>query len=475
MNMKKRAEAYIDTVITIFLGLVVLYLGINIFMFSVTYTKMNDMANVVAEWCAERGETVEADVRSEFASFAEGYGFDMEDISVSFTGTDRESYLSSEKVQYGETLAVTLSSEKSFNMIGMDQVSVPITITKVNSSQRYWKESGVNINRNPNRGTTPSNGDIYIDNPYTYTFDGTLNGWVVSSDNSMTGVAPLLMESIDGYPILIIDGLYSEQNITGVYDIPESVISMKKTFYYCSQLTKAPDIPSRVTTLEYCFCGCSKLTSTPDFSRATSLKNMGHAFESCTKLRKITPLPDSVEILDYAFSDCGTDLSQGVYLDPVPAIPASATSISHMFAAKDQSTVRPGKLKVFPDLSKATNLKDTSYAFWHCEVVNGSIVIPESVEKADRMFAFCYSMERAPIIPASVKDVSIMFYFCKELRGTVQFNGTPTSYSRVFGETTNSSYKPARDYAHTIVVTGACSTSVKNSIASTLGSFGTVS
>ncbi len=106
-----------------------------------------------------------------------------------------------------------------------------------------------------------------------------------------------------------------KQGIT--YDIPDSVVTIRKEAFYNRNLTSI-NIPDSVTTIEECaFQYCSSLES---ITVPKSVKTIGTwTFRDCTSLRSVTISEGVTTVEGYAFYNCSslTDIT----------IPASVTSI----------------------------------------------------------------------------------------------------------------------------------------------------
>ena len=142
MFKRKNGEAYIDTVITVFLSMIIIYISISIFTFFVTYQKLDSAANQIINYVALNGETDSAKVQEKCIEFLSDEGFNVDDIALSFENSEYfEDYKGADGViQYGDKISVTISKEASIKLIGGDGVSnFPMSITKNKASEKYWK------------------------------------------------------------------------------------------------------------------------------------------------------------------------------------------------------------------------------------------------------------------------------------------------------------------------------------------------
>lgn len=142
MFKRKNGEAYIDTVITVFLSMIIIYISISMFTFFVTYQKLDNAANQIIDYVALNGETDSVKVKEKCIEFLSNEGFDAADVTLSFENSEYfEDYNGADNViQYGDKVSVTISKEASIKLVGGDGVShFPMSITKNKASEKYWK------------------------------------------------------------------------------------------------------------------------------------------------------------------------------------------------------------------------------------------------------------------------------------------------------------------------------------------------
>lgn len=91
-------------------------------------------------------------------------------------------------------------------------------------------------------------------------------------------------------------------NLKAVYQIPNSVTTMRNTFAGCAQLEQVPSLPERLTDLSGCFSGCTALHGTVTLPHSVlDLKHpqaVQDTFMNCPKLESV--LLDSCIIYPYA-------------------------------------------------------------------------------------------------------------------------------------------------------------------------------
>lgn len=136
-------------------------------------------------------------------------------------------------------------------------------------------------------------------------------------------------------------------------------------------LTKAPVIPDTFTSLDY-------------------------AFEDCTSLVDAPVIPASVTSLDYTFKGCTS-------LKTPPEIPSGVTSLNYTFAYSGIETA-----PVLP-AHEELNYYNLYYTFYGCESLTEIPVIPESVTNLDYTFYNSTVLEGDIVIPDSVNNMINVF------------------------------------------------------------------
>ena len=144
-------------------------------------------------------------------------------------------------------------------------------------------------------------------------------------------------------------------------NIPKSVIEMKGTFAWNTNLVKAVKLPENVTTIENIYVGCSNLVDGSLIEIPESVVNMSGSFSMCSNLEVAPILPKNLINMERTFSSCS-------------------------------------KLKFAPK-------------------------IPNKVENMSQTFFECVSMNNLPTeIPNNVENMYRTFYGCQNLSGTVKVN-----------------------------------------------------
>ena len=340
----KKAEAYIDTVITVFVNLIILYLVLNLFSYMITYQKLNHAADNIVRCAAINGTTDTGILGEDINEYITNEGFDRSKVIVSFDGTE---YMSgtTKNVQFGDIILLNIKTKQSFNFIGRTGSSIfDISINKTSLSEKYCQNANIIVSptppdpvtefkRNgiipngavytPNGGAAivgngtntfpeiPTDGDEYTEGDYEYRYNkyfengswtsNTLqNGWGVRvRDTSKTSYGEIVSE------------------IAG-----KSVNTMYYTFYGCTSLTTAPAIPDGITNLFGAFSCCEVLVAAPAIPN--SVIDMSCTFEMCLSLTTAPLIPNSVENMSCTFWYCPA-------LTTVPTIPNSVTNMSSTF------------------------------------------------------------------------------------------------------------------------------------------------
>lgn len=189
--------------------------------------------------------------------------------------------------------------------------------------------------------------------------------------------------SKDGTSLILYPG-----NRAGSYDIPDHVVRIEKSAFYCCKGLTGVTIPDSVTRIrDYAFYFCTSLT---DIAIPDSVTDIGdHAFDGCTHLTGVT-LPDSItRIADYTFYLC--------YNMTTVTIPDSVTSIGEAAFANCEWLTDI----TIPD--SVTSIGDGAFA--NCVNLTG-ITIPNRITTiSDYAFIRCESLT-AIIVPDSVTSIS---------------------------------------------------------------------
>lgn len=139
----KHGEAYIDTIITVVLSLMIIAISIGLFQTMYNYQKLNDIATSTLEYASIQGKiSNNNEVTKKLEELITANGFELDDIEYSFNSSElivtNGDY--TEKVQYGDTIHMNIKTQVQFGFINNDGfLTIPIEISKSALSQHYWK------------------------------------------------------------------------------------------------------------------------------------------------------------------------------------------------------------------------------------------------------------------------------------------------------------------------------------------------
>lgn len=128
------AEGYIDTVVCVMAAMMVIVLALNVFSFLTLKQDMDHFAKELIDTATTYGRTNE-EVDARYHELCEELGFSP---SASYSGTNYYN-TTTEKVQLGETIIVTLTYETYMKGLGVFKIPVTLTAKFSGLSQKYWK------------------------------------------------------------------------------------------------------------------------------------------------------------------------------------------------------------------------------------------------------------------------------------------------------------------------------------------------
>ena len=128
------AEGYIDSVVCVMASMMVIVLALNAFSFLTLKQDLDHFAKELIDTATTYGRTNEQ-VTIRYNELCDELGISP---SVSYSGT---TYFNSstEKVQLGETIHVTLTYQTYVRGLGVFQIPVSLTTKFSGLSQKYWK------------------------------------------------------------------------------------------------------------------------------------------------------------------------------------------------------------------------------------------------------------------------------------------------------------------------------------------------
>lgn len=256
--------------------------------------------------------------------------------------------------------------------------------------------------------------------------------------------------------------------------IPNSVISMARTFDGCYSLTSSPTIPNSVTSMVYCFSRCNHLAQAPVLP--SGLKSIDFCFNGCTALTTAPLIPVSVTNIDSAFSNSGitaspvinhlSEINTGIWggcngifkncenLTTIGSpFPSSVRNISYACQNCTKLTDSMAKTLISeidtledfqmnytfsgcsnvinPNLSSLKAKVNMAYAFENCTKLTGCTLPPNCVN-ASSAFQFCTSLVTMPTLPNGIKDISDICLSCNKLTTASIIPATVTSIAYAF-------------------------------------------
>ena len=143
LKNKKSGAAYIDTILTVFLCLVILAVSISVFQTMYSYQKLDDIATNTLEYASVKGKIAnDNDVKDKIEDLIVSNGFKLDDVSYSFNNSELifqdGSY--TENVQYGDNIMLEIKTDINIGFVNSDGfLTIPVEISKSTVSQKYWK------------------------------------------------------------------------------------------------------------------------------------------------------------------------------------------------------------------------------------------------------------------------------------------------------------------------------------------------
>lgn len=136
----KKGEAYIDTVVTVLLSLIVLALSISMFLFMCRYQQINDAASDAVKYAAIIGEANTPAVNQKTDNLLAVNGVDTASTSYTYKTSSITNKSEGGNVQYGDTILLEIDSNIRISFSNSDGfITIPVKITKTAVSQKYYK------------------------------------------------------------------------------------------------------------------------------------------------------------------------------------------------------------------------------------------------------------------------------------------------------------------------------------------------
>ena len=128
----KKGEGYIDAVISLIVIMLVVVLCLNVFRFLTLRMDMDYFAREMVEAATVCGATSGSDITARYNELKDETG-------ISPTVTWKATYFSGKKVQYGESIQVTISYTAELAGFGVTKIPVTVNARYSGLSQQYWK------------------------------------------------------------------------------------------------------------------------------------------------------------------------------------------------------------------------------------------------------------------------------------------------------------------------------------------------
>ena len=128
----KSGEGYIDVCIGVVIFVTLLVIALNLFNFVSIRTQMDQIADELIETATYTGrfgneyEEEKSNLKSAYFDFDTSYGADA-------------FYMSSNKVQLGDKMWVTVSVDTEVKGVGIFKIPVTLRVKKSGISEKYWK------------------------------------------------------------------------------------------------------------------------------------------------------------------------------------------------------------------------------------------------------------------------------------------------------------------------------------------------
>ena len=129
-----KAEGYIDTVVCVMAAMMVIVLALNVFSFLTLKQNMDHFAKELIDTATTYGRTNEQ-ATDRYNELCDELGISP---LVSYSGTTYFNN-STEKVQLGETITVTLTYQTYVKGLGVFKIPITLTAKFSGLSQKYWK------------------------------------------------------------------------------------------------------------------------------------------------------------------------------------------------------------------------------------------------------------------------------------------------------------------------------------------------
>lgn len=130
----RRAEGYIDTVVSVMIMMMLIVLSINVFSFLTAKQDLDYCAREMVESAAVNGNVYSDNTYNRYFELCDEVGFYPE---FYWTADYYDGYYG--RVQYGESIRVTVEYTKYLEGFGVFRIPVTMRATYSSLSQVYWK------------------------------------------------------------------------------------------------------------------------------------------------------------------------------------------------------------------------------------------------------------------------------------------------------------------------------------------------
>lgn len=131
----KKAEGYIDTVVSTMALMMLLVLALNMFSFLTIKQDMDYFSKEMLTVATQNGKTTGGEIATRCLQLYKELGYYP---AYSYEGSDYfingYSY-----VQLGDTITITVTNRTSFKGFGIFEIPITLTVTQSGLSQKYWK------------------------------------------------------------------------------------------------------------------------------------------------------------------------------------------------------------------------------------------------------------------------------------------------------------------------------------------------
>lgn len=131
----KRGDGYVDVAVEVIVLMMLLVLFLNVYQFYAVYRDLDHFAQELVRSAAVHGSTDCDEVTARYEELKKETGLDP-------TVVWQASYYEGSKVQYGDSISVTLTVPAKLSGLGIAlDIGVDVKTTYSGLSQKYWKDA----------------------------------------------------------------------------------------------------------------------------------------------------------------------------------------------------------------------------------------------------------------------------------------------------------------------------------------------